>query len=63
MSCTQSNTAVQREMGAMKAQIAQLSNMLKMSLDLQMDIQRSIRQEVAAAVSQANNASGLCDVR
>ncbi|XP_067944022.1 uncharacterized protein [Watersipora subatra] len=50
----QSNAAVQREMSAMKAQIAQLSNMLKMSLDLQMDIQRSIRQEVAAAVSQAS---------
>lgn len=46
-----------REMSAMKAQIAQLSNMLKMSLDIQMDIQRSIRQEVAAAVNQANAAS------
>jgi len=43
-------------MCAMKAQISKLSDMLKMSLDLQMDIQRSIRQEVAAAISQATSA-------
>lgn len=53
----QSNAAVQRELSGMKAQIAQLSEMLKMSLDLQMDIQRSIRQEVAAAVTQATAAN------
>lgn len=49
---SQTNAAVNREINAMKSQIAQLTSMLRMSLDLQTDIQRSIKQEVAAAMNQ-----------
>ena len=54
----QSNAAMTAEMKALKAQVKELKNMMKMSFDLQMDIQRSIRQEVAAAMC---NATGVCE--
>ena len=42
-----------REMKALKSQMAELKNMLKLSLDIQRDTQRAIRQEVAAALATA----------
>lgn len=49
----QATAAMSREMNALKAQIAELKNMMRMSFDVQLDIQRAIRQEVAAAVQGA----------
>ena len=49
----QSAAMMGREIMALKAQVSELTNMMKLSFDLQLDIQRSIRQEVAAAINQA----------
>ncbi|XP_064631292.1 uncharacterized protein LOC135489726 [Lineus longissimus] len=49
----QTNLAVSREMHALKAQLEELKNMMTLSFNVQCDIQRSIRQEVAAAMNQA----------
>ena len=39
------------EIRALKAQIHEMKEMLKMGFDMQLDIQRAIRQEVAAAMA------------
>lgn len=41
-------------MASLREQVAELQNMVKVSFDLQLDLQRAIRQEVAAALSNAN---------
>lgn len=43
-----------QEMASLREQVAELQNMVKISFDLQLDLQRAIRQEVAAALSNAN---------
>ncbi len=40
---TQTNLFASREIAALKAQMQEMRNMLKVSFDLQLDIQRSIR--------------------
>ena len=40
-----------REMAAMKSQIAELKSMMELSFNMQMEIQRAIRQEVSAALA------------
>ncbi len=40
-----------REMRAVKAQLQEMKEMLRMSFDMQLDLQRAIRQEVAAALA------------
>ncbi|KAK3778080.1 hypothetical protein RRG08_044696 [Elysia crispata] len=47
----QTNTYLGREIQSLRAQMAEMKSMLKLTFDLQMDIQRSIRQEVAAALN------------
>ncbi|KAH3786559.1 uncharacterized protein LOC127843164 [Dreissena polymorpha] len=51
---TQTNLHLSREISALKAQLLEMKNMMKISFDLQMDIQRSIRQEVAAGIAAAS---------
>lgn len=51
---TQTHSHMSREIQGLKAQMAEMKNMLKLTFDLQMDIQRAIRQEVAAAMSQVS---------
>ena len=51
-----------RELAALKAQMQEMKNMMKVSFDLQLDIQRAIRQEVAAglAAAMASNGKDFC---
>ena len=42
-------------MVAIKAQLTDLRNMMRMSFDVQLDIQRAIRQEVSATVNNVMN--------
>ena len=48
---SQSQALMSRELRAMKAQMQEMKEMIKMSFDMQLDIQRAIRQEVAAAIA------------
>lgn len=50
---TQTNLYMSRELAALKAQMQEMKNMMKVSFDLQLDIQRAIRQEVAAGIAAA----------
>lgn len=53
---TQTNLHLNHELQRLKAQVAEIKNMLRLSFDLQLDIQRSIRQEVAAAIATTSGA-------
>ena len=46
-----------REMNALKAQLKEMRQMMKLQFDLTLDIQRSVRQEVAAAMNQNTGTS------
>ena len=46
---------LQREMTAMRSQLAELHQLVRTSFDLQLEIQRSIHQEVSAALHSALN--------
>ena len=47
---TASNT---REIRALKSEISELKNMMKLSFQLQLDMQRSLKQEISALISNA----------
>lgn len=55
---TQTNLYLSRELAALKAQMQEMKNMMKVSFDLQLDIQRAIRQEVAAGIAAATATTG-----
>ena len=54
----QTNLYMSRELAALKAQMQEMKNMMKVSFDLQLDIQRAIRQEVAAGLAAAMASNG-----
>ena len=49
----QSNLHLSREIQGLKAQLAEMKNMIKLNFDLSLDIQRAVRQEVAAGIAMA----------
>lgn len=55
---SQTNLYMSRELAALKAQMQEMKNMMKVSFDLQLDIQRAIRQEVAAGLAAAMASNG-----
>lgn len=55
---TQTNLYMSRELAAVKAQLQEMKNMMRVSFDLQLDIQRAIRQEVAAGIAAATANAG-----
>lgn len=55
---SQTNLYLSRELAALKAQMQEMKNMMKVSFDLQLDIQRSIRQEVAAGLAAVSASAG-----
>ncbi|ESO97035.1 hypothetical protein LOTGIDRAFT_231775 [Lottia gigantea] len=54
-----SNLKLSRELSKLRSEMEEMKNMLKLSFELQTDIQRAIRQEVAAAINNAQGASAI----